>query len=117
MKFEEITVDVSSGFILIAIKIPTTKCAACDAVYTPVVNPKQVRQLIEQSHSLDHAILGPTSSDGWQFVSRRGPNVAYKNALVCRKCGEELLHAKIVSNEAEEAANAAVASRVKNWEG
>ena len=117
--FDEVSVEVTGGYVLIAVKIPHHVCAICKAVKVRDTSVESVKQMIQGGHPIDVAFSTPWGLDvnGWDFVYATVPtHTAAKRALVCGKCSKEIQDAKKIGQRAVEAAMAVVAAKIEHWD-
>lgn len=115
--------EVSNGYLLIAIKIPTYTCAACGVVYTPKVNVETVEQLYRGHNSIQSALHTPWCNAGWGHVyGQKVPSpshfAGYKcsRALVCKDCYAPVSSIETNVEKLKETRNDLVAAKVTAWE-
>lgn len=109
----ELKVEVSGGYLLVAMKIPSVTCDACGAVYTPTVDPAHARGLVENEHPLSMAFQSPwclgDDTLNWVWIYTAGEG----RMLVCAPCGADVTRAKRAGDAAQEAAKEAVVAKAK----
>src|SRR4051812_12308335 len=98
---KKFSAEVSNGYLLIAIKIPTTVCGLCKAEHLNTVDVRIVEQLY-----LKGPIQGAFSCPNWE--SWEWIYTDPRPTLVCPTCAAPIARAKAESKAAQEAAHAIV---------
>jgi hypothetical protein len=114
MKKDDVRVEVSGGYLLIAIKIQSCSCAACGKIYTENVRPERVAAAI---FSYQPISLDPTpwcGAAGWNFV-QLGETDGFKRALVCDECFAPVKALEDAAEDLKRQAHAKVGATVKTW--
>lgn len=117
MKPKEFSAEVSGGYLLVAIKIPTYTCAICAAIYTPNVDVGYVAHLYEQHYPLSGAFTTPWCGKAdWMFIDNGKAHPENRRTLICKTCGASVKEIT-EGNEAQlRAINNALAAKVTSWE-
>jgi hypothetical protein len=111
---DDFKAEISGGYLLIAIKIPTTVCAACGKVYTPDVDIKLVEQLHRSHYEYGQAFTSPWCGAGWDFI-QLGKDDGFKRALVCDTCFAPIAKLEAAAEDLKREAHAKVGATVKVW--
>ncbi len=118
MIYEECSVEVTGGYVLIAVKIPSDTCAICKTVRMRQVSAESVKQMIQGGHPIYPAFSVPWGGeDGWDFVYESTPtHKAMKRAIICGSCAKEISEAKKLGQRAVEEAIKKVANKIEHGE-
>ncbi|HEV3059734.1 MAG TPA: hypothetical protein VGY48_15895 [Vicinamibacterales bacterium] len=113
MNKDDIKVEVSNGYLLVAIKIPSCTCAACGKVYTADVQPGRIAMYI---HGCQPINVDPTPwcGAGWNFVQLSEAH-RFKRALVCDTCYAPIAKLEAAAEDLKREAHAKVGAMVKVW--
>jgi hypothetical protein len=112
-KKDDFKAEVSNGWLLIAIKIPTTTCAACGKVYTHEVRPERLQQYVHTG--LMSAFQVPwCATPPWGFI-QLGKDDGFKRALVCDTCFAPVAKLEAAAEDLKREAHAKVGATVKVW--
>jgi hypothetical protein len=85
----EFSAEVLNGYLLIAVKVPTSTCTACGAVWTPTVTPEDARRGYDCGVPIQQLFGSPWGHDEWKFIYTDG-----RHALVCGACAAPLTEAE-----------------------
>lgn len=112
---DDFKAEVSNGYLLIAIKIPTTTCAACSKVHTPNVSVQAITQLFRSHHPFDLAFIAPWCDvPRWGFIQLDEVG-KYKRALVCDTCYAPIAKLEAAAEDLKREAHAKVGATIKVW--
>lgn len=104
---EDVKVEVSGGYLLVAFKIPTLKCDVCGrTVAKEVVDLDRARTLLNSHNSIE-ALFGHPAGWSWVYSKLRQP------LLACPDCFSPIAAVRELNEEAEAAVREAVAAKVK----
>src|SRR5579872_3242006 len=116
MATDDFKAEVSNGYLLIAVKIPSVDCAACGKSYSPKISAAEVEAAFRGNRPLMSVVsCAPWCGEPkWGFV-RLGAAGGYKRALVCDDCFAPIAAVESAAEEAKSRANAAVGTTVRAW--
>ena len=109
MSVKEFSVDVSNGYLLIAVKIPTDTCTACGAVYTPTVVPEAAKYYLDTCKMpIDSVFTSPWCGEpAWTFIHVDG-----RRALVCHTCATPFTEAERAGQAKADAAAREICKKI-----
>lgn len=108
---DDVSVEVSGGYVLVAFKIPILTCGGCGrTVAQKTVESSHMKSLIMNHQPITCFFMTP---EGWTHAYPKGMAAV----LVCPDCAAPINEVKLANERAEEAAHLVVASRILSGAG